>query len=103
MKLEAERAYILILNWASKPQTALYYFSEALRWDQSACGYFVSFSFLFVLFQILEFRTPPPHSTVPSKSLRLSHGLLGCEGRRGWIMGEACVLGNLGIRQKLAA
>lgn len=92
MKLEAERAYILISNWASKPQTALYYFLEALRGDQSACGYFVSFSFLFVLFQILEFRTRP-HSTVPSKSLGLSHGLLGCEGSRGWIMGEACAAG----------
>lgn len=83
MKLEAERASILILNWASKLQTALYFFQRL------SDGYFVSFSFLFVLFQILEFRTRP-HSTVLSKSLGLSHRPLGREGWRGWILGEAC-------------
>lgn len=80
MKLEAERAYILILNWASKQQTASYFFPpEAFSGDKSACGYFVSFSFLFVLFRSWN-SGHAPHSTVLSKSLGLSHGLLDCEG-----------------------
>lgn len=42
--------------------------------------------------QILEFRTCP-HSTVLSKSLELSHGLLGWEVLKKLDDGEACVGG----------